>query len=112
MTTNGLQGGPFADYLIPGLFLFLVLGVWSLLILHGLWKGPAWHWTKSLVGWTGRHWSWAAALLQGIILMIWIVIQVAIIGYGSVLQPIYFALGLVIASLCLLPSVRTYYDES
>jgi len=48
-------------------------------------------------------------LLQGVILMAWIAIQVSIIGYGSILQPIYFALGLAIAGLCLLPSVRAYY---
>ncbi len=112
MSADALQGGPFPDYLIPGLFLFLVLGLWSLLIAFCLWKRPQWSWTRPLIGWTGRHWSWAAALLQGIVLMIWIIIQVAIIGYDSVLQPIYFVLGLVIAILCLLPSVRAFYAES
>jgi hypothetical protein len=109
MNAEELVGSPFNNYLIPGLFLLLVIGLWSLVVAYGLWRRPAWQWTKPLVSWTGRHWSWAAALLQGIILITWIVIQVLIIGYDSILQPIYFIFGVVLLGLCLLPSVRSYY---
>lgn len=109
MSTDELRGSPFDSYLIPGLFLLAVIGVWSLVVAYGLWRRPAWRWTVPLVGWTGRHWAWAAALLQGIILMAWITIQVLIIGYDSILQPVYFIFGLVLVALCLLPSVRSYH---
>ena len=39
-------------------------------------------------------------------LMLWILVQVAIIGPGSWLQPAYFAVGLLILLLCFAPSVR------
>lgn len=110
-TVDQLAGSPFPNYLIPGLFLFAVIGLWSLVVAYGLWKRPAWRWANSLVGWTGRHWSWAAALLQGIILIAWITIQVLIIGYASILQPVYLVFGLVIVGLCLLPTVRAYYAQ-
>jgi hypothetical protein len=111
LSVDQLAVSPFPNYLIPGLFLSAVIGVWSLVVAYGLWKRPAWPWTRPLVGWTGRHWSWAAALLQGIILIAWIVVQVLIIGYASILQPIYFVFGLVILGLCLLPTVRAYYAQ-
>jgi hypothetical protein len=104
-----LAGSPFHNYLIPGLFLFAIIGVWSLVVAYGLWKRPAWPWTQRLAGWSGRHWSWAAALLQGIILVAWIVIQGSIIGFNSFLQLIYFLFGLVLVVLCALPTVREYY---
>lgn len=80
-----LQGSPFKNYLIPGLFLFLVNGVGSL-VGSGL---------------TARRNSLAGslALVLGLILMAWIVIQVAIIGLATGLQPLFFALGLVEAIL-------------
>ncbi len=108
MTTEGLAGSFLSDYLIPGLFLLCVLGLWSLLIAYGLWQRPNWGWLQRVFGWGGRHWSWGAALLQGMILVAWIVIQVLIVGYAAWLQPFYFGVGMLIVGLCFTASVRGY----
>ncbi len=94
-----LEGSPFTDYLIPGLILLLVLGVFPLIVVYGLW--------------TRLSWSWTAALLVGLALVIWIVVEILIIGYHHKppLQLIYGLLGIVILVLVLLPSVRQYYSE-
>jgi len=76
-----LQGSPFPDYRIPGVFLFTVNGLGSLV---GAGLSFARH----------RHAGEAAAILGGI-LMAWIAIQVAIIGSLHWLHMLYFALGFV-----------------
>lgn len=94
-----LQGSPFNDYLIPGWILLLVLGMFPLIVLYGFWAG--------------RAWSEPAALLVGLALIIWIGVEVLIIGYHSdpPLQLIYGLLGIAILVLALLPSVRRYARE-
>lgn len=79
-TTAMLEGSPFPDFLVPGLFL---LGV------HGLGSAAA----GVLVLRRARH---APALAAGLgaALVAWIGVQVAIIGWTSALQPLMLAVGL------------------
>ncbi len=94
-----LEGSPFNDYLIPGLILLIVLGVFPLIVLYGLW--------------TRLSWSWTASLLVGLALVIWILVEILIIGYQPTppLQLIYGLLGLAVLILVLLPSVKWYYSK-
>jgi hypothetical protein len=79
-----LAGSPFSDYTIPSLFLLVVIGGGSF---------------ATLVAWFRR--ASAAPLLTlalGMVVMAWIVIQVAIIGPNSPLQPISFTAGAILAA--------------
>jgi hypothetical protein len=82
-----LEGSLFRDYLIPGVILFSVLGVVPLFILWGF-----------LVE---RSWSRGAALWVGIALVVWIAVEVMIVGYQPEppLQLTYGALGVIIVGL-------------
>lgn len=55
-----------------------------------------------------QHWAWTASAAFGLALMIWIVVQVLMIGGGTLLQPLYFGVGLGILLLTLTRSVRIY----
>jgi peptidoglycan/LPS O-acetylase OafA/YrhL len=68
-----LEGSPFNNYFIPGLFLFVVIGGSALL-------------AAILVFRRHRH-ARQTALACGTITLLWIAIQVAIIGYVSWMQP-------------------------
>lgn len=94
-----LEGSPFNDYLIPGLILLTVLGVFPLFVVYGLWKR--------------LFWSWAAALLVSLALVIWILVEILIIGYHPMppLQLIYGGIGIAMIILVLLPSVRLHYSK-
>ena len=94
-----LEGSPFNNYLIPGLILLSVLGVFPLIVLYGLWARLSW--------------SWTAAMLVGMALVIWILVEILIIGYHPKppLQLIYGLLGIGILVLVLLPSLRRYYSK-
>ncbi len=88
MQVEALSGSPFPNYLIPGIVLLVVNGLGSL--AGGI---------ASLVRY--RYAAEIAAAL-GIFLILWIVIQVAMIGLVSWLQPLYFALGAIELALGLL----------
>jgi len=69
---------------------------------------PALHWAERLNPFKGMRWSWMAAISFGVALMVWIAVQVVMIGAGSWLQPLYFGVGLAILLLSLAPWVRRH----
>lgn len=100
---------PFPDYLIPGIILILGMSVLPLLTTYALWFRPNWKWPQILNIYPEQHWSWTYALYTGIILAIWINVQILITGAIGQIQPFYglYAVALIICSL--LPKVMRYY---
>lgn len=81
----GLPGGwieatPFGSYLVPGLYLLVVNGIGMLLL-------------AALIA--GRHWAapWLTAIL-GVGMIIWILVQLAVMPETMILQWIFLAVGL------------------
>lgn len=99
MPLSFLRDSPFTDYLIPGIILFTVLGIFPLIVTAGLWQR--------------KYWGWVGSLLLGVALLIWIFVEIGMIGYQSEppLQLIYGTLGIVILFLALLPSTKNYFTE-
>ena len=91
-----LDDSPFNNYLIPGLILLIVLGLLPIAVCYGLWR-------KS-------RGSWFGALLVGAALIIWIAVQILVVGYHSQppLQLIYGSVGLIVLILVFIPTVRDY----
>jgi len=75
-----LSRSPFANYLIPGILLFLVNGVGNVV--------------SSVLSFTRNKYAGYAGILFGFALIIWIFVQVLLIGYASWLQPFYLILGI------------------
>jgi hypothetical protein len=82
-----LQGTPFDSFLLPGIALLACNEIPPVIAIIGTLRR--------------RAWAKPAHVAVGVILMGWIVVQVAFIGFGSwlPLQAFCFALGLLIASL-------------
>ena len=91
MPVSYLDGSPFSDYLIPGLILLLVLGVFPLVVLAELWLRP--------------RPAWYGTFAVGCGLIIWILVEVLIIPL-SVLQAFFGVVGVLIAVVTLLPAER------
>jgi peptidoglycan/LPS O-acetylase OafA/YrhL len=89
-----LEGSPLMDYFIPGFALFTALGVVPLIVAHRLWQG--------------RPRSSLAALSVGIALLVWLRVQIAVVGYQAEppLQLVYGVLGAVIVALAVRPTLR------
>jgi hypothetical protein len=95
--TSWLAGSPFEDYSVPGLILLLVLGVFPLFVPYGIR--------------TRARWAWFGSFCVGAALIVWIVMEILIIGYHArpPLQLIYGSLGMTILVLPLMPSSRGHF---
>ena len=83
-TVSMLAGSPFSDFFIPGLLLGGLFGLGSLAVL--------------VMGITRHRIAPFLAFAIGCGQMIWIVVELAIIGQLSFLHPLCFGLGLIIAA--------------
>jgi hypothetical protein len=87
-----LEGSPFRDYYIPSLILFVMVGgclFWAAIAVFAR-----------------HHTARTGSLLSGMVLLGWIGVQVAIIGYVSWMQPAtaFAAIVIVLLALRLGPS--------
>lgn len=74
-----LDGSPFANFLIPGIFLLIVNGIGSMI-------GAGFSFTRS-------RYAQDIAIALGVIMILWIVIQLIIIKSFHWVQAFYFILG-------------------
>ncbi|KAB2913602.1 MAG: hypothetical protein F9K23_16390 [Bacteroidetes bacterium] len=109
MPLTALKNSPFPNFLIPGFALFVLLGIVPGIAAYGMITRPTWKWPQKLSAYPDQFWAWTFALYVGLMLIIWIDVQVAVIGYGDVLQAIYAVAGLAITILSLLPAVKNTY---
>ena len=105
---SDLQGSPFNDFLIPGLILFVVLGVGPLVVALALLRRPRSAALAAANPFRGRYWGWTASGVIGVGLVVWIAVEALIVPL-SFLQPFYGAVGVAIIALTLAPSSRAYY---
>jgi hypothetical protein len=87
-----LAGSPFESYLVPGLVLFSILGVFPLVVVYGLYRR--------------KRWAWPATIAVGVALVVWVLVEGVVIGFGKRLQYPHLVQGVVIVGLAVLPSVR------
>lgn len=81
MSTDLLNGSPFNDFFIPGVFLFTVNGVFNLI--------------SSLLAFCRFRYTYLLGLALGFALVIWIIVQVYSVGLIHFLQPTYFIIGII-----------------
>jgi hypothetical protein len=85
LPTEDLAGTPLDDWMLPGVALVLVNGVWPAVALAA----------------SARRWRWAP-LLQvgvGVSLLAWLAVQIPLVGYAVPFQPIYSAVAVALIAL-------------
>jgi hypothetical protein len=94
-----IENSPFEDYFIPGLILLTVLGLFPLVVLYALWRQ--------------LMWTWAGGLFVSIALIVWIGVEILIIGYQPQppLQLIYGSVGLLLLIFLFLPSTQKFFKS-
>lgn len=103
-----LESVPIGDFLLPGLFLLIVMGLLPLLAAYGAWTLADWSWLQRVNPWRDFHWSWGLARVIAVLLILLIGLEFLMWGNASPLQPIMLAIGLAILVLCGYPSIRRY----
>lgn len=95
MPLSLLEGSPFNDYLIPGMILFVVLGIFPSIVFYGLLRK--------------KVWAWLGAVLVGVALIIWIGTEIVMVGYHAEppLQLVYGLVGIILFILTQMPSLQS-----
>lgn len=87
VSTSVLGPTPFRDFLLPGLFLFFVLGIFPLIVAYAIFEG--------------RQWARHGALAVGLVLTGWAIVEGVVLGFGERLQYLNLLQGVVVAILAL-----------
>lgn len=107
---GSLEGSPFYNYFIPGILLTIFIGLLPLMAWYVLWKKPESPFLEGINPFRNLYWGWTAALISGMGLVIWILVQMTMVPYFF-LQPTLLVWGIAIMALCLLPGTRAYYKK-
>ncbi len=104
--TEMLQSLPVGSLVLPGLVLLVVMCLIPALLAYGIVSRPSWRWAQRLLGWRSLHWSWWGSVLEGVILVLWLVVQATYIGFRAPAQYFTAVLTLLILVVALMPSAR------
>lgn len=111
MPISLLEHSPFESFLIPGLILFIVLGLIPSIIAFSLVTKRQIKVADRLNIFKEKLWSWTYSIYISFALIIWITVEVFIIKHIMIVHVLYIFLGLAIQAVTLLPSVQKYYSE-
>lgn len=106
-----LEHSPFADFLIPGIILFSVLGIAPCLISIALIKKPKSELAEKFNLFKDMYWAWSYSVYIAFALIIWIQIETIYVQSVGWLQTFYMLYAIPIIFVALLPQVRTIYKK-
>jgi hypothetical protein len=109
MQSDWLNHSPFNNYLIPGVLLFLFLGIIPLMTFLGLVKRRKWRFPDLFNIYRNRYWAWSFSLYTGIIAITWITIQLILTQYFWI-QPVIIFNGLFIIIITMLPGIMKHFE--
>ena len=104
-----LKNSPFPNFLVPGMFLFIFLGLFPILIVYGLIKKPKFKWAERINLFKNQHWAWTFSYYLGVLLILWINMQLLLLKEYFFLQVVYSMLGILLIFLTHLPSTKKDY---
>ena len=112
LPVSSFKNMPFNSFLIPGIILFLVLGLVPLLLIIALLKKPESKLAEQFNVFKDMHWSWTYSIYIAITLICWIHIQLIFLQSGVFwLYTFYMLYAVVIIIIALLPQIRNLYKK-
>lgn len=112
LSTDFLESTMFKNYLFPGIILLLFLGIFPAITAYGLIIKRKLKTADKINIYKKKHWAWTYSLYCGIILVLWIDLQVMMIGGGYILQSIYAIIGVIVIVITLSPQIMKFYKKS
>jgi hypothetical protein len=101
---------PVSNFVLPGLFLFVGMGLFPLLLIFALIVRPDWNWVEKLFQWSKHYWAWTATLILVLIIAVWLAYEGWLLGWW----PITYAtavMGFFIFLFAMMPRVQKYYRK-
>ena len=106
-----LEHSPFTDFSIPGIILFLFLGVIPCILVYALIKKPANKFAEYFNFFKDMYWAWSFTIYVAFTLIIWIQVESVFVQSVGWLQTFYMLYAIPIILIALLPKVRAFYKE-
>jgi magnesium-transporting ATPase (P-type) len=106
-----LEKSPFNNFLVPGIILFVVLGLIPCLLVFALIKKPESKFAEYLNFFKDMYWAWSLSIYIAFALIIWIQVETIYVQSVGWLQTFYLFFAIPIIFTALLPQVRNYYKK-
>ena len=106
-----IENTAFKNFLIAGIILLVVFGIFPAFTIYALIKRPVLRWAERFNILKDMYWAWTYALYIGFGQIIWISIQTFIINQVGIVHIIYTLLGISIVSVALLTPVRLSFSK-
>ena len=106
-----LQHSPFDNFLIPGIILFIILGVFPLFIVFALIKKPTSEFAERFNMFSDMYWAWTFSIYIAFALIIWIQVETIYIQGVDWLQTFYMLFSIPMIIFALMPQTRTCYKK-
>lgn len=106
-----LKTSPFSDFLIPGMILFLVLGIFPILIIWALIKKPIVPIAEHFNLFKDMHWAWTYSIYVAFALIIWIQTETIFVQGVGWLQTFYMLYSIPMIIVALLSQIRNSYKK-
>ena len=106
-----LERSPFNDFLVPGIILFVVLGIIPSLLAVALLKKSSSVLAERFNFFKDMHWAWTFSIYVAFALIIWIQVETIYIQGVGWLQTFYMLYAIPLILVALLPQVRNLYKK-
>ena len=106
-----LERSPFNDFLVPGIILFVILGIIPSLLVLALLKKPSSVFAERFNFFKDMHWAWTFSIYVAFALIIWIQVETIFIQGVGWLQTFYMLYAIPLILVALLPQVRNLYKK-
>jgi hypothetical protein len=106
-----LEHSPFNDFLIPGIILFVVLGLFPTFLIFALVKKITSPFAERFNFFKDMHWAWSFSIYVAFALIIWLQTEMYFLQSVDWLQTFYMLYAIPMIFVALLPSVRNFYRK-
>jgi hypothetical protein len=106
-----LNHSPFPNFLIPGIILFVVLGLFPYLVVFALLKKPESKIAEQINFFQDMYWGWTFTIYIAFALIIWIQVETIFVQGVGWLQTFYMLFAIPMIFVALLPQVRSFYKK-
>jgi hypothetical protein len=106
-----LKNSPFDNFFIPGIILFVVLGVVPSLLVFALHKKIVSPFAAHFNFFNDMHWAWTFSIYMAFALIIWLQTEMYFLQAVGWLHNFYMILAIAIIFVALLPQVRNFYKK-
>ena len=97
------------NYILPGLFLFFIMGLFPLFLCYALIARPNWPRIANLLPRGNHYWAWICTLALSIVLLLWLALQGILIGFIWPIQFVTLGNGVLLLGIALLPPLSRHY---